>query len=85
MLLTGSLMEAPPEAGVLLTGAVCVTMHPENVQGTTVIASASGPANATIGGVKDMPQPSGPAAPPKGPASSDKSWALWFFDLFFKK
>ena len=29
LLLSGSELEAPPASGVMLTGAVCITMHPD--------------------------------------------------------
>ena len=60
MLLSGSLLEAPPDAGVLLTGAVCISMHPD-AQPTTMVASAAGAPNATIGSDKGTAPASGPA------------------------
>jgi len=84
LLLSGSLLEAPPESGVMLTGAVCITMHPDN-EGGTIIASASGGPNATIGGSGangPASKPTTPAAPESSPSAS---WAMWLFDLFFKK
>ncbi|MCE0523603.1 MAG: hypothetical protein LV480_11910 [Methylacidiphilales bacterium] len=84
LLLSGSLLEAPPDAGVLLTGAVCITMHPDK-QGSAVIASASGAPNATIGG-KSAGTPASTPTTPAAPASSPStSWTMWLFDLFFKK
>ena len=88
MLLSGSLLEAPPEAGVLLTGAVCITMHPD-LQGNTIVASAAGAATPTVGNGKGTaPAPlTAPAAPASAPAtnSPSTSWAMWLFDLVFKK
>jgi hypothetical protein len=61
-------------------------MHP-NKPGTTLIASASGGPNVTIGG-KDAPggapasAPSTPAAPVNSPNSS---WAMWLFHLLLGK
>ena len=87
MLLTGTDLETPPEATVLLTGAVCVTMHPDSPAIAHVSSSAGG-ANA-VGGT-----PTGtatttttiPAAPAStAPASANQSWAMWIFDLLFKK
>jgi hypothetical protein len=87
MLLTGTDLETPPEATVLLTGAVCVTMHPDSPAIAHVSSSAGG-ANA-VGGT-----PTGtatttttiPAAPASTtPASANQSWAMWIFDLLFKK
>jgi hypothetical protein len=82
MLLSGSLLEAPPDAGVMLTGAVCVTMRP-NTEGTKVIASAAGAPNATIGG-KGAPAsaPMAPTAPTTPPSAG---WGMWLFDLLFRK
>ena len=82
MLLSGSLLEAPPDAGVMLTGAVCITMRP-NTEGTKVIASAAGAPDATIGG-KSSPA-SAPVAPTGPAASPSSSWGMWLFNLLFKK
>src|SRR6202050_2794468 len=85
LLLSGTLMDTPPEAGILLTGAVCITMHPVN-EGTKIIASASGAPNATMGGSGAIITPSSaPAAPAKPASSPNTSWAMWLFDLFLKK
>jgi hypothetical protein len=82
MLLSGSLLEAPFDAGVLLTGAVYVTMHPVN-SNSTVIASAAGAPNSTIGG------PGTPAATPtsltKPMAPAEAGWGIWLFNLIFSK
>jgi hypothetical protein len=82
MLLSGSLLEAPDDAGVLLTGAVCVTMHPVSTN-STIIASASGAPNSTIGG----PTTSAPAptSPTKPVAPADAGWGMWLFNLIFSK
>jgi hypothetical protein len=85
MLLSGSELEAPPESGVLLTGAVCITMHPDDDAGKVVAATSAAP-NSTIGTSGDA----GPAAEPEktpaaAPSSSNSSWAMWLFDLVFKK
>jgi hypothetical protein len=85
LLLSGTLMRTPPDAGILLTGAVCITMHPAS-EGTKIIASASGAPNATIGGSGAVGTPaSGPSAPAAPASSPNTSWAMWLFDLFFKK
>jgi hypothetical protein len=85
LLLSGSLLEAPPGAGVMLTGAVCITMHPGN-EGSAVIASAAGAPTATIGGSNNVTTPSAPSpAPASAPAAANTSWAMWVFDLLFKK
>jgi hypothetical protein len=85
LLLSGTLMDTPPDAGILLTGAVCITMHPVN-EGTKVIGAMSGPSNATVGGSGAVGTPaSGPATPTAPASSPNTSWAMWLFDLFFKK
>ncbi len=43
LLLTGSLLEAPPSSQVLLAGAVCVTMHSLTAPGKMAGKSVSGP------------------------------------------
>jgi hypothetical protein len=86
LLLSGTELEAPPEAGVMLTGAVCITMHTQQ-QATDLIASAAGAPNATIGGKGNLTSSPASAPPaPAAPASSpNTSWSMWLFDLLFKK
>jgi len=85
MLLSGSELEAPPASGVLLTGAVCITMHPDDDAGK-VVASASDEPNSTIGSGKDAAPSAAPGkAPAAAPSSPSSSWAMWLFDLVFKK
>jgi hypothetical protein len=89
MLLSGSLLEAPPGAVVMLTGAVCITMHPDN-SNTTIMASSSPAPNATMGGSTNStttapastPAPSTTSSPTGTP---QRSWTMWLFDLLFKK
>jgi len=91
MLLSGTLMDTPPDAGILLTGAVCITMHPIS-EGTKIIGGSVGASNSTIAGGTTSTT-SGPASTPAStpstpstPASSpNSSWAMWLFDLLFKK
>jgi hypothetical protein len=85
MLLSGSLLDGPEDSMILLTGSVCVTMHPIN-DNSTIIASAAGAPNSVISGNK------GPAAPASAPASTSKpstpattSWGMWIFNLLFSK
>ncbi|MEI9998497.1 MAG: hypothetical protein WDO13_04705 [Verrucomicrobiota bacterium] len=85
LLLSGSLLEAPPGAGVLLTGAVEVTMHPDSQGGSSVIASAGGAPTSTVGGGKDLTSPSKTGPTPTTPSTPESSWAMWIFDLVFKK
>jgi hypothetical protein len=86
MLLSGSLLEAPPNAGVMLTGAVCITMHPlaDNTLSST---NAAGGPNSSMAGKGAGTSPSAPATPaaPAAPASASSGWAMWLFDLLFKK
>ncbi len=87
LLLSGSYLEAPPEAGVMLTGAVCVTMHPGANQGSAASPMPSASDHARVGGSgsgapSSAPPPAAPATPPSSPATS---WAMWLFDLLFKK
>ena len=84
LLLSGSYLESPPDAGVMLTGAVCVTMHPIS-EGTKRLGSASGGPNAGIGGSGSGASSPAPAAPDAPASSPSTSWAMWLFDLLFKK
>jgi hypothetical protein len=91
MLLSGSLMDTPPDAGIMLTGAVCITMHPVS-EGTKIIGGSPGAPNGTIavGGAKGQPSPpssptTAPATPSTPASSPNTSWAMWLFDLLFKK
>jgi hypothetical protein len=84
LLLSGTLMDTPPDAGILLTGAVCITMHPAT-EGTKLIG-ASGTSPATVGESGSSGTPSSAPAAPATPASSPStSWTMWLFDLLFKK
>ena len=92
MLLSGTLMDTPPDAGILLTGAVCVTMHPTS-EGTKILGGSVGASNSTVASgntpASSSPAPAPTATPtpahstPTGSPSS--TWAMWFFDLLFKK
>jgi hypothetical protein len=86
LLLSGSELEAPEDAIVMLTGAVCVTMHPASPPGAYV-GSAAGAPGSTVGATKDATPVSAPATPAAtpAPASTNESWAMWLFDLLFKK
>lgn len=86
LLLSGTLMWTPPNAAIMLTGAVCITMHPAS-EGTKILGSAPGAPNATVGGAggnsaAPSTAPTVPAAPVSSPTTS---WAMWLFDLLFKK
>jgi hypothetical protein len=82
LLLSGSLLEAPPDAGVMLTGAVCVTMHPAT-ESSKVIASAGGSPGATIGG-QSVPVTT-PTSPTTPTTTQNTGWGMWLFNLLFKK
>jgi hypothetical protein len=89
MLLTGTDMYTPPDATVMLTGAVCVTMHPDQPAIAHVTTSAGGP-NAVGGTPTGTATASSSATTPSAPAStasasSNQGWAMWLFDLLFKK
>ena len=86
MLLSGTLMDTPPNAGIMLTGAVCVTMHPVS-EGTKLIGSAEGAPNTMVGadGGGSAAPSTAPATPAKPASAPDTSWEMWLFDLIFKK
>ena len=73
MMLSGSLLEAPPRSEVMLTGAVCITLRKD---GPPTGAPLSGP-NAVVAG--DKPSPSAPAV------SSRSGWWTWVVDLVLGK
>jgi hypothetical protein len=86
LLLSGTLMDTPPDAEIMLTGAVCVTMHPATGQAS---ASSSpmqiGASSATVAGTGSGAPSSAPATPAAPASPPATSWAMWFFDLLFKK
>ena len=86
LLLSGSELESPPDSGVMLTGAVCITMHPAS-EGSKILGSPPGSPNGTVGGVTGNTgaPPAAPAAPASAPSSTSSSWAMWLFDLIFSK
>jgi len=86
LLLSGTLMDTPDDSVIMLTGAVCVTMHPDK-DDTSIVKGSAGSPNGTIGGATgNSHAPSSTPATPSTPASSPNStWATWLFDLLFKK
>jgi hypothetical protein len=86
LLLDGSLLEAPPDAVVMLTGAVCITMHPDG-GGTTSVPTTASTAMVGAGSGTLATPTSTPASPtPSAPASQpSQSWTMWLFNFFFKK
>jgi hypothetical protein len=89
MLLSGTDLETPPDATVMLTGAVCVTMQPDQPAVAHVTTSAGGPnavGGTPTGTATASSSPTTLSAPASAaPASSNQSWAMWLFDLLFKK
>jgi hypothetical protein len=67
-MLSGSLLEAPPDSQVMLTGAVCITLHKDGDPST---APKSGP-NGVLAGVGANGLAQGPAK-----ASTKMSWWSW--------
>jgi hypothetical protein len=77
MMLTGSLLEAPPDSEVMLTGAVCITLHkdgPPSAAPTTV-------PNALLAGA--APASTLPAA--AKPVSASSGWWGWIVSLVLGK
>jgi hypothetical protein len=72
MLLSGSLLEAPDDSIVMLSGAVCVTMHPADegvLAGTHASATSSTATLAGTGGTLS-------------PASSGRPGSSWWMSIF---
>jgi hypothetical protein len=88
LLLSGTLMDTPEDSGIMLTGAVCVTMHPDKDDASVVKGTAGAPGGtiasgtATGEGSSSGSKPGSPSAPASSPGNS---WAMWLFDLLFKK
>jgi hypothetical protein len=71
MMLTGSLLEAPPDSAVMLTGAVCVTMR----AGSPDSPSPDAAPNTMLAGAGGA---AGPASTPAtATASAHRSWWSW--------
>ena len=90
MLLSGTLLDTPPDAEVLLTGAVCISMHPVAAfQPIASVGASPGTAGGVVGADPAHPAPGAPVAPQSAPAATsiehDKAGVAWLFDLFFKK
>jgi hypothetical protein len=85
MLLSGSLLRSPPHSEVMLTGAICITMHPARKGAPPSPIPAAAP-NATIAGSGSAtPGSSSSRSAPAVPGSTETSWTMWLFDLLFKK
>jgi hypothetical protein len=81
MLLSGSLLEAPGDADVMLSGAVCVTMHPPDEGAVAETTSSAGSPTATLAGTGGTSAPVAPAAA----GAQNTSWWMTLFDFFFTK
>jgi hypothetical protein len=80
MLLTGSLLEGPEDGQVMLSGAVCITMHPV---GQVQASTSSGTPHGTVAGnVAGAPAPT-PGAPAGKAAHA--TWWSWLFSAIFDK
>ncbi len=77
LMLSGTLLEAPPDSQVMLTGAVCITLHQN---GSASPAPTSGP-NALLAG----PSGSGAAAMSSANSSTQTTWWSWVLSLFLGK
>ncbi len=73
LLLSGSLLEAPDDSQVMLTGAVCITMHP--VPGTGAPASPTPAAPTPV--VAGTASPSTPASSPAGTSAHPSGGTWW--------
>jgi hypothetical protein len=80
MLVSGTLLEAPDNSQVMLTGAICITMHPAAPAG-----AAAPPANPDSGPARSIDGATPGTAPSPPPAAEKRSWWMWIFDLLLKK
>jgi len=86
MLLSGSMLDAPPNAQVMMIGAVCVTMFPDHDKvADGKPAPVPGTAPAIGGGGDSAPPKPVPSTAPAAPASATASWTAWLFNLLFSK
>ena len=82
-------MWRPDDCVILLTGAVCVTMHPDS-NDTSLVKGTAGTPTGVIGSgdVSKTPPSTGKtgsgttSAPAATPSTS---WAMWLFNLIFSK
>ncbi len=79
-----------PDSVILLTGAVCVTMHP-NHSDPSIVKGTVGAPNGTVAVAapgstagNGSGSSSSPAAPQSPAATPSRSWAMWLFDMLFK-
>ena len=76
MLLSGSQLGAPPHASVMLTGAVCITMH---AKGTSMPATQAAP-NAMLAGTPNVAAVSGVPT-----TTANRSWWAWLLNCWLGK
>jgi hypothetical protein len=81
MLLSGSLLEAPGDASVMLSGAVCVTMHPANDGSLIGTTTPPGSSTATIAGTGGTTAPAAPAST----GQQNSPWWMSVFNFLFTK
>jgi hypothetical protein len=77
LMLSGSLLEAPPDSQVMLTGAVCITLHQN---GSASPAPMSGP-NTMLAG----PAGNGTAPTSSAASSAKAGWWSWVLSLVLGK
>jgi hypothetical protein len=78
LMLSGTELEAPPDSEVMLTGAVCITMHKD---GTASSSSSSAPNSIIAGG----PGGVSPGASPASAASAKMGWWSWMLSWVLGK
>jgi hypothetical protein len=75
LMLSGSLLEAPPHSDVMLTGAVCITLHKDGDPSTS---PAGGP-NAVLAGV------GADGAAHAAPSKAKAGWWSWLLNIVLGK
>jgi len=83
MLLSGSLLEGPPDSEVMVTGAVCITMHPSNEGKGSSAPSTLAPGAGNVAGAAG----GAPTTVLTAPLSSggNTSWWGWLVGRIFSK
>jgi hypothetical protein len=85
MLLSGSLLEGPPNGMVMLSGAVCITMHPLNDDKSSVVTGPAGSPTTTLAGSGPGPAPLGTSTSGASGKTAAKPWWASIFNFFFAK
>jgi len=83
LILSGSLLGAPPNGEVIVTGAVCVTMHPSGQPGGS--SSPSSGSNSDTSIAASSPGSASGVSSAKPGNTNSTSWWTWIFDLIFRK